>query len=165
MLALQLLRPEVVVQLRPFPLKDPHELVYLDFEAIEVASVELVVLVIHEVFEDGIAGVGIIRHLEDVLAEVVHALEIAVIWMVVGKGPEDFYHLHSELLVPAKRSPGIEVDDFSVLSELWDLVDHAQVYGFGEGRIADVQVELQSDLTEQRLILLKDKVALHYLIA
>ena len=128
MLALQLLRPEVVVQLRPFPLKDPHELVYLDFEAIEVASVELVVLVIHEVFEDGIAGVGIIRHLEDVLAEVVHALEIAVIWMVVGKCPEDFYHLHSELLVPAKRSPGIEVNDFCVLCELWDLVDHAQVY-------------------------------------
>ena len=47
MLSLQLLRPEMVIQLRSFPLQDPHELVNLNLEAIEVTSVQLIVLVIH----------------------------------------------------------------------------------------------------------------------
>lgn len=95
MLALQLLSPEVIIELSPFPLQDSHELVDLDLQPIEVASVKLIVLIIHEMLEDGIAGVGIICHFEYVLAEVVHALKIAVIWMVVRKCSEDFYHLYS----------------------------------------------------------------------
>lgn len=62
MLTLQLLRPKMIIQLRPLPLQYPHELVDLDLQPIEITSIQLIVLVIHEVLEDGVTGVGIIRH-------------------------------------------------------------------------------------------------------
>jgi hypothetical protein len=55
-------------------LKYPHELVDLGFQSIEIASVELIVLIIHEILEDRVASIGIICQFQDVLAEVVHPL-------------------------------------------------------------------------------------------
>lgn len=72
-----------------------HELIYFEFESIEVACVHVVILIVHEVFEDEVADVGVVGQFEDVFAEIVHALEVAVVRVIIGEGFENFDHFHS----------------------------------------------------------------------
>jgi hypothetical protein len=51
--------------------------------------------------EDEVTDVGVVCEFEDVLAEVVHALEVSVVGVVEGEGVEDFDHLAAEGFVPA----------------------------------------------------------------
>ena len=50
--------------------------------------------------EDEVAYVGIVCEFVNVLAEVVHALEVSVVRVVEGEGVEDFDHLAAEGFVP-----------------------------------------------------------------
>ena len=88
-------------QLRRFSLKHSHELVDDKFQSIEVMSIHAMVLIIHEMFKDQIAYIGIICKFEDVLTEIVHTLKIAMIRMVESKYFKYLYHFDSECLIPS----------------------------------------------------------------
>jgi hypothetical protein len=60
MLAFELLYPQVLIQFRPLSLKNTHKLINFQFQPVKVASIKLIVLIIHQVLEDRIAGIGII---------------------------------------------------------------------------------------------------------
>ena len=104
----------------------------------------MVVLVIHEILKDGVAGKSVICHFEYVFAKIVHALKVAVIGMVVREGFENLYHLNTQFLVPSKRSSCVKMDDLAVLCYFWHLMDHPFVDYPCEWRIADDEVQLQS---------------------
>lgn len=50
----------MIVKLRLFSLNNSHELIYLNFEAIEICAVHSIKLMVHEMLENSVDSVGII---------------------------------------------------------------------------------------------------------
>lgn len=95
MLSLNSLNPKMLIQFRSFLFQNSHELIYLDFQVIEIASIQIVVLIIHQMLKDSIANKVIFCYLQYVFTEIVHALKIAIIWMIIGECFQDLDHLYS----------------------------------------------------------------------
>lgn len=92
----------MIVKLRPFSLQNAHKLVNFDLKSIETASIKMVVLIIHQIFKDGVASKSVICQLEYIFAQVVHTLKISIIRVIVRESFKNFDHLNTQFLVPSK---------------------------------------------------------------
>jgi len=54
-----------------------------------------------------VADVGIVCEFKDVLAEIVHTLEVAIVRVIEGKCVENFNHFRAKSFVPTERSSGV----------------------------------------------------------
>lgn len=82
---------KMVVQVRVFTLDNSDHLVQFDFKAIELASVHVRVMSVHEMFEDRINLESVMSEFEDILAEVVHALQVAHVLVVKSVHTQHFH--------------------------------------------------------------------------
>ncbi len=148
----------MIVKIGILSLQDAHHLIDLDFQAIELASVHVVEMIVHEVLEDEVDVVSVVGHFEDVFAEVVHALEVADVLVVEGVDAQGLHQVDAQALVPAEGTFGVQEDDLGVLAGLGHLLDHPVVDLLGVRRLADFFVHLQPAAVAHGVLV--DQVAL-----
>jgi len=81
----------MIVKFGILSLKDFHHLIDLDFQAIELACVHVLVSLIHHELKNRINFISIPCHFEYVLAKIVHPLEVADMGVVKRVHTEDFH--------------------------------------------------------------------------
>ncbi len=146
MLAFDFLSLQMIVEIGIFSLQYTHHLVYFNFQSIELASVHVGEVVVHEVFEDEVNMVSVVGHFEDVFAEVVHALEVAHVLVVECVYPQGLHQVGAQALIPAQWTFCIQENYLRVFTGLRHLLDHPLVDLLCVRRAADLLVQLQSAL-------------------
>ena len=81
----------MVVQFWLLSLNNAHELVYFESKSVEVGTVHAMEGIVHQVLENVVHYKLVIAKLQNVLAQVIHALQVPYIRVVKCKALQDLH--------------------------------------------------------------------------